>query len=159
MKLNRSHIQNAKGEYKYPTESQFKSLGFNGPFLNWETELLGKEFSSEEIHAFVGKYNNRKIKKKSKQKYKPPKKKKTKRNPNKEYDDQRWKDKRKEILTRDKYTCVRCGVKKVLFNIHHLLYIKNKHMWEVPDYYLITLCESCHRTEHSQQYIPPPKHY
>ncbi len=74
----------------------------------------------------------------------------------------KWKAKRKLILIRDNYTCLKCGCKNNL-HIHHKYYIKDKMPWEVPNDCLITLCKNCHEKEHEGRNIStfirksPPK--
>ena len=78
------------------------------------------------------------------------------------YKHPKWKELRNRIYIRDKKRCVRCGDGprdgKDL-HVHHLLYIKDKEPWDVPEYYLVTLCVECHKLEHSIRLTPPSKHY
>lgn len=60
--------------------------------------------------------------------------------------DQRWKDKRSEILERDKYKCANCSTRNNL-QVHHRAYILGAEPWQYPDTFLITLCEYCHSSE------------
>jgi len=62
--------------------------------------------------------------------------------------DPRWQKKRLEIMKRDNFTCRWCGDNENTLNIHHLNYEKNKNPWEYEDNKLITICESCHESEH-----------
>lgn len=54
-----------------------------------------------------------------------------------------WKTKRNFILKRDNYCCKKCGDKQKL-QVHHIFYIEGNMPWEVPNNYLITVCETCH---------------
>ena len=63
--------------------------------------------------------------------------------------DPRWIRKRDRILERDDYTCQRCDSKENLC-VHHRRY--NGRPWEVPDGWLVTLCEDCHEEVHSYRY-------
>jgi hypothetical protein len=68
--------------------------------------------------------------------------------------DNRWKEKRKEILERDNYTCQCCGNKSNL-NVHHKYYVKYPNgcradPWNYPNKALITLCENCHKKAHQK---------
>ena len=60
-----------------------------------------------------------------------------------------WQKRRLEIMQRDNFTCQFCGDTKHTLNVHHLVYHKDKMIWEYEDWELITLCESCHQIEHS----------
>lgn len=58
-----------------------------------------------------------------------------------------WKRKRKLILIRDGFKCRKCGCTTDL-QVHHKWYIQGALPWEVPNYFLITLCRECHESEH-----------
>lgn len=58
----------------------------------------------------------------------------------------RWKAKRKRVLARDGFKCVRCGNKYNL-QVHHLTY---KRIFKERLSDLITLCQSCHKKEHGR---------
>lgn len=55
----------------------------------------------------------------------------------------RWQQKRKLVLARDKYTCQRCGRKG--YDVHHMTY---KRFGDERLTDLETLCRSCHNAEH-----------
>lgn len=38
----------------------------------------------------------------------------------------------------------------VPLHVHHLKYLRGKMIWEVPLFYLVTLCEDCHSKEHGR---------
>lgn len=63
--------------------------------------------------------------------------------------DPRWQKKRLEILSRDNWTCQYCGAIEATLHVHHLLY--NKEPWDAKSEYLITICESCHESEHNHR--------
>jgi 5-methylcytosine-specific restriction endonuclease McrA len=63
-----------------------------------------------------------------------------------------WAAKRLKIFKRDGYKCQTCGSKKGL-QCHHKKYIKGKMAWEVPDVFLETVCEPCHREIHKDTHI------
>lgn len=67
-----------------------------------------------------------------------------------------WADKRLEILSRDKFTCTKCGCKKKL-QVHHKFYINGKKAWEYKNKALVTLCSECHKKEHNITTIEKPK--
>lgn len=58
-----------------------------------------------------------------------------------------WKQKRSEILKRDKNECQMCMSRKEL-HVHHKKYIEGKKAWEYEDRYLITVCKPCHKKHH-----------
>ncbi|MCH8555976.1 MAG: hypothetical protein LAT76_12520, partial [Schleiferiaceae bacterium] len=74
--------------------------------------------------------------------------------------DDKWKQKRDEILSRDGKKCVICGKSEGKLHVHHKQYhfIKRlqRHVdpWDYDDKYLITLCESCHSRGHSKFKVP-----
>lgn len=61
-----------------------------------------------------------------------------------------WQKMRMFILNRDKYKCVNCQNDSKTLHAHHIRYIKGKFIWEVPHYYIVTLCEDCHSEEHGR---------
>jgi 5-methylcytosine-specific restriction endonuclease McrA len=73
--------------------------------------------------------------------------------------DQRWKDKRKEILVRDNFMCLVCKSEKSL-HVHHRQYHFSKSQgqfknpWEYSNNLLITLCEKCHKRGHNLYNVP-----
>lgn len=56
-----------------------------------------------------------------------------------------WKNKRKLVLCRDDNTCQICGIKEVIFDVHHLSYDRfgNEYLFD-----LVTLCKNCHMSMH-----------
>ena len=72
-------------------------------------------------------------------------------------EDQRWKDKRERILTRDGHKCKWCG-RTTNLQVHHKYYNKypNGKMvdpWDYPDDALMTLCDDCHKKCHQKYQI------
>lgn len=61
-----------------------------------------------------------------------------------------WFKKRNEILKLHDYTCAACGYRNVErgMNVHHKIYFKQLMAWEYEPYYLIVLCDECHKTLH-----------
>jgi 5-methylcytosine-specific restriction endonuclease McrA len=76
-----------------------------------------------------------------------------------------WKERRREILERDNYTCQKCGQQgngkhdphcKLdpptgalnPLHVHHIRY--NGLPWEAADEDMITLCRNCHMEEHGR---------
>lgn len=60
--------------------------------------------------------------------------------------DPRWQRKRLEILNRDGFRCQSCMDDENTLHIHHTKY-GNGMPWEVPNDWLVTLCECCHKRE------------
>jgi hypothetical protein len=58
--------------------------------------------------------------------------------------DPRWQKKRLEILERDGWRCKECAEDTKTLHVHHLLYQKGMEPWEIPNGFLVTLCEDCH---------------
>ncbi len=56
---------------------------------------------------------------------------------------------RKTVLTRDKYTCQRCGQKNVRL-AHHILPFKEFQLYRFDINNGITLCEDCHKLTHKE---------
>lgn len=66
--------------------------------------------------------------------------------------DDRWSQRRQEIMRRDGFRCRRCGAKSKL-NVHHRWYIYGRQPWQYPDRCLVTLCEKCHRHVHLMRHV------
>lgn len=60
----------------------------------------------------------------------------------------KWQKRRLEILQKDGFRCQICGDDEHTLNVHHLVYHKNRNIWEYEDWELITLCEDCHEHQH-----------
>lgn len=67
----------------------------------------------------------------------------------KKLQDQRWLDKRKEILSRDKSRCQRknCTHDNNDLQVHHTEYLPGIDPWDYPNDMLITLCRFHHQQE------------
>lgn len=63
--------------------------------------------------------------------------------------DPRWQKKRLEIFERDAFACRYCGDKSKTLHVHHLKYDGDP--WDVPEKYLLTVCEECHQEEHENR--------
>ena len=71
-----------------------------------------------------------------------------------DYNDTKWRNKRKKILRRDGYMCQKCkryGRRTEATTVHHI-----KHADEYPelawdDDNLVSLCGSCHDKEHPEK--------
>ena len=68
--------------------------------------------------------------------------------------DERWKEKRRKIISRDRCRCTWCGSDSNL-QVHHKYYEKFPNnefvdLWDYPDETLVTLCEKCHEKAHEK---------
>lgn len=61
-----------------------------------------------------------------------------------------WQKKRLEILQRDEFKCISCGDNESSLSVHHVIYEKNKEIWDYDNILLRTLCESCHNDIHNR---------
>lgn len=62
-------------------------------------------------------------------------------------DSQKWHDKRKKVLERDKYLCQGCLSNKAT-QVHHLSY---KNVYNEMLFELISVCNKCHETIHNNE--------
>lgn len=72
--------------------------------------------------------------------------------------DKRWKEFRTRILIRDEFKCRICGSTEKLV-VHHKQYHVNyegkKYVpWDYEEKYLVTLCDSCHKSGHAKFQVP-----
>lgn len=65
--------------------------------------------------------------------------------------DPRWQKKRLEIMNRYNFKCSLCGEEDETLHIHHWKYIYGVDPWDYPDGLLSTLCDDCHKQEHSHR--------
>lgn len=63
--------------------------------------------------------------------------------------DPRWQRKRLEVLSRDNWTCTKCGRNDLELHVHHDYYIYGFEPWEYDMDILKTRCFKCHESEHS----------
>jgi 5-methylcytosine-specific restriction endonuclease McrA len=63
-----------------------------------------------------------------------------------------WLQRKYDILYRDNFVCSNClrDNYESRLNVHHIGYLRGRKCWEYPDYLLVTLCEDCHKKEHSE---------
>lgn len=65
-----------------------------------------------------------------------------------EYQDERWKERARQIRELDGNKCAICGAKGLL-HVHHLSYPPAPfHLWDSLDNELVSLCPECHRKVH-----------
>lgn len=65
--------------------------------------------------------------------------------------DERWLERKAEIIKRDHKRCACCFDNKSQLHVHHKVYHEGHYPWEYTDDELITLCVHCHRTLHGIQ--------
>lgn len=65
--------------------------------------------------------------------------------------DPRWQRKRLEVMERDGFECSQCGDSGTTLAVHHTYYITGRNPWEYPIWSLQTLCENCHKDNHSDK--------
>lgn len=61
-----------------------------------------------------------------------------------------WQKKRLEILERDEYCCQSCLDSDSKLNVHHKSYVRDRDIWDYPNYYFTTLCDDCHNQFHEK---------
>jgi hypothetical protein len=64
-----------------------------------------------------------------------------------------WQRKRLEILERDNFKCRMCGDDESQLQVHHVIYMKDAHVWEYNNSLLLTLCNQCHEIETKEKGI------
>ena len=61
--------------------------------------------------------------------------------------DPRWQKRRLDVMSRDDFSCCKCGSRTETLHVHHRYYIAGRQPWDYPDNLLVTLCEKCHKEE------------
>lgn len=126
-------------EYNFIDKNNYIKLGFYSfkfdDLANYDVVLKGSTEYKHFVSSIVSKYEIVDIRKSIYGDYRN----------NKEY--REW---RKKVFERDKYTCNNCNTIGGILNAHHIKKYKNfpKLRYEVNNG--ITLCESCHRLEHKK---------
>lgn len=140
---------------------QLDCLGVDYKVAGWKHLVIGKELPDEKVKEFISlkdaHFKNRlknggKVKAKIKNKmgilnFAPVPKPLTFQE---QYLHPNWQMMRVHVFTRDKFTCVNCGAIDKTLHAHHLKYIRDKYVWQVPAWYIVTLCEDCHSMEHGR---------
>ena len=70
------------------------------------------------------------------------------------YEEKRWRQKRKQILRRDKYLCTNCkkyGRLKTAVVVHHILHLEDRPDLAYDDKNLTSLCIECHNKAHPEK--------
>lgn len=158
MILTKEIIEQGKSDRGGWSADQFICLGVgkDDKTKGWISRLVGKEFPDANIKEFLALKNNHLKKKIEQQKVK-----KlvgfvsfeivtTNLSLKDQYLHPNWQKLRLFVLNRDQYKCVNCWDKNKTLHVHHLKYLPGKFIWEVPKWYLVTLCEDCHSEEHGR---------
>lgn len=126
---------------------QVEALGFSGWEFRWKKKSIGKDLPEDSINRFLelkDAHTNGKSKKELR--FEPI-------NGDIKYADQykhpNWQKMRLVVLKRDSFACKNCGSKDKTLHAHHLKY-RGKFIWDVPHWYIVTLCEDCHSEEHNK---------
>lgn len=69
-------------------------------------------------------------------------------NNNEKLKDQRWENKRIEILNKRGCFCEICGGNDSILDIHHRFYIRGREPWEYDNDVFQILCRNCHNRVH-----------
>ena len=67
------------------------------------------------------------------------------------YKDPRWQKLRLEVLNRDEWCCLICFDDKSTLHVHHMKYIRGNDPWDYPIGSLVTLCDTCHKSESEER--------
>ncbi len=62
-----------------------------------------------------------------------------------------WQRKRLEVMQRDDFACQSCYGTEATLNVHHKRYVKGRMAWDYPADELVTLCQECHESKHSEK--------
>jgi hypothetical protein len=69
------------------------------------------------------------------------------------YNDKRWIEFRKEVISIDKNACTQCGLSKIegaILQVHHNIYIKGRDPWDYDIRDCKTVCKRCHAEIHGK---------
>lgn len=161
MKITQEIINKGKSSNGGWNMLQAKALGIDKLYKGWMTDLIGCEVSSNKVQEFLD-LKDFHFKKKLDKGKNVKKKIMTKMGLikfepvlvpipyEKQYLHPNWQKMRLYVMERDKFCCVNCKKGDKTLHAHHLKYIKGKYVWEVPHWYIVTLCEDCHSEEHGR---------
>jgi hypothetical protein len=156
MLLTSQILENGKSSNGGWSYNQIRLFGVDMSIGGWKRKIIGKDFPKDVIECFLqlrdahlSNSNTIKPKKKKADKisFTPIK---NRLEWKEQYLHPNWQKLRLFVLERDKFTCVNCNSKDDTLHVHHIKYIYGKLIWEVPFYYLVTLCEKCHSEEHGR---------
>ena len=161
IKITQQFLKNGISSKKGYSHDQFRALGFSDPLpprKGWITKLIGTEISEKNAELFLS-LKNKHLNQNVSHGYKSEDTVKSFHKTEeckKIYTSKEWGEVANRVKERDGYRCVNCGTAKNL-HVHHLIYEKDKEIWAVPLWYLVTLCGGCHQIEHTKTLIPPRK--
>lgn len=158
VKLTQAQLFKALSDKGTLSVKQFRCLGYKGPFTGWKKSMVGTLYWTDAIEKFISLKNAHLYAKRSRVSKKPNLKKEISVKITSGYYHPEWIKKRNKILERDRFRCVECGKMRadgIKLNVHHLLYIVGNELWDVPDWYLVTLCDKHHKKGHSMKHNPP----
>ena len=131
---------------------QLSYLGIDELEKGWRSRLIGTKVSIDNLENFL-EYKDAHLSKKIKVKkaknivFVEPIKKLSWKD---QYKHPNWQKLRLNILERDNFKCKNCYNKEEILHVHHLCYVRDFYVWEVPPRFLVTLCETCHNKEHEK---------
>ena len=161
MKLTREILLKGKSSNGGWNTEQIAALGDDIKVRGWKGRLIDKEIPDIKVKAFLdlkdhhlrqrmmsgGKLRDKTLQKMKILNFSPipyPL------NNQQQYLHPNWQMMRLFVLTRDKFSCVNCNAIDKTLHAHHLKYLKDKYVWQVPHWYIVTLCEDCHSEEHGR---------
>lgn len=131
---------------------QLALFGIVKPFKRgWRRRIIGQDFPEETIQKFLELKDFH---------FANPEARRKRRDPEfidapdvpwrDQYKHPNWQRMRLFVLKRDGFKCVNCRSLNKTLHCHHLKYNRNGAIWEVPHWYIVTLCEDCHSAEHGR---------
>jgi len=154
IKITNEFLEKGKSIKGGWSSAQFRSLGVSSFKKGWKRKLIGTDVTEEQADKFIN-LKDAHIGKREENK----RKREETRNGSytvSVYQEKEWIDVRQKVLDRDNGRCVNCGSSKNL-RVHHLIYERGKEIWAIPLWYMVTLCDNCHKIEHSKDFISPTK--
>lgn len=150
MTLTNEIIESAKSDNGGYNSTQVAVLGMSLK-TKWKKHVVNKDFPEDIIEKFISLRNAHltpgKVYKKNKVSFIPCDKSIGRKE---QYLHPNWQKMRLFILKRDNFTCIECKSNTDTLHVHHLKYAKNAFIWDVPTWYLVTLCDKCHSIEHGR---------
>lgn len=153
MIITKEIIEQGKSSRGGWSNKQFKALGITDFTRGWKDRIMGKDIPDRMVMEFLSLKDDH-VLSRDKKRVNNVQTQFISCDRNISYKDQykhpNWQKMRLLILQRDSFRCVECMDKQSNLHVHHLKYNKNGFIWEVPTWYLVTLCEACHSIEHNR---------